>query len=141
MCWTICVASGHGLRMNRLVIHATLGIICGIFLMPAVEARLILERVEGYRRVCVYQVIGAAIDREKTLRAVRVGLGERCPMTYRPRATSDAERPPAIPSMATLVYQNLESGMRVCHYSHLGQRYTRSIPSTQTCPMTPTFAR
>jgi hypothetical protein len=132
---------------------------------PPTLSRLLRQRVEAGRRICVYGLlnstranmvrsqpripeVGDAQSRSgregrsrSDLRAAEVqerlvALEERCPFRD-PREDSPFVRP--IPAMAIFSSEVSVGNRRICYYMHLGERYARAVSPAQTCPMTPHF--
>lgn len=109
--------------------------------------RLIGQRVEGLNRLCLYEPPRTPIRpiTAQEPRALRVGTGEPCPSRFRPqRVQEQSERNAganeAPPVMAMLVGQERSANGKICYYAYLGQRYSRTVPISATCPLTPHFS-
>ncbi len=103
---------------------------------PVSGGRLLSERTDGARRLCLYEVRNAASRRPQLQVQRRIGLGEPCPHRD-PGAPRPQEQ--AIPSLAVLSGERQTGNVRFCYYSHLGRRYSRPVDRAQRCPLTPHF--
>ena len=130
---------------------------------PPSMARLIRQRIEMGRRVCVYgipsevsnlpQALQPAQDegdrnpgqglqrrddaRHPDITERRVALAERCPFRD-PREDSPVTRP--IPALARLDRDSVVGNRRICSYVYLSRTYVRSLPRTRVCPLTPNLS-
>ncbi len=112
---------------------------------PAAAQDLVAQRVIGAVRHCAYSNPSVTGRRRAPLVERQIGRGEPCPRRYqRPEATAPDGTPPedaSVPSMATLVAQEVSQGQRICLYEYVGQRYRRAVPLTSFCPYTPLLPR
>ena len=97
---------------------------------------LVSERVEGTRRICVYDNSRAASPQRVRLRQRQIGRGEPCP---RHDPGPPAPRTEPIPSLATLTNDQLRGNERVCVYHYLGRDYEHRHSVDEACPYTPNF--
>ncbi len=97
---------------------------------------LVSERVQGTRRICVYNNPMRAPPPQERLRQRAVGLAEPCPYND---PGPPRPRPAPIPAMAQLSGQRLQGGQRICVYTYLYREYYRSIAADRSCPLTPHF--
>ncbi len=97
---------------------------------------LVSQRVQGIRRICVYNNPQAAPPPQERLRQRAIGLAEPCP--HRDPGPPPPQRA-QIPAMATLTGQRLQGGRKLCVYTYLRLEYGRSIPVDRSCPLTPHF--
>ena len=107
--------------------------------LPASAQQLVGQRLRGPDRTCVYANPNLVMRRLVPLVERRVGLGEPCPRHYT-RPVESSTRPPAIPSLATLIRTERENDRMICTYEYRGQRYSRTVAVTQSCPYTPDFS-
>lgn len=102
---------------------------------PAVASRLKSQTVEGLKRVCIYESEGQVrLPGNRPLQALRVGVGEPCPLTY---SVENAASEKAIPSIARLLSQRDDAGTPVCSYGYLGRIYERRLQPGAICPVNP----
>jgi hypothetical protein len=105
---------------------------CALLLTPPADAQLISDRTVDDLRECVYVGSDQSADGQLTPRTTVVAASQPCPgiAPYR-----DPNRP--IPGNAALVDDRPANDGRACVYTQGGVNYTRVVPVTQRCAMTP----
>jgi len=103
----------------------------GLLAAPA-SAQLIVERVDGVRRICVYAGAGNLLDGGRGAVAHRVGLAETCPATP-PAPSTSFDAPPT----AALVSDINLPGARRCVYEQGSQQWVFDIAPQRYCPLGP----
>jgi hypothetical protein len=128
------IVSKHAAASATQVACMTLAV---MLLASPARAQLISQTVFGAQRICRYNNPVQSQRQARPFVERMIGRGEPCPVRY------TAERPPrtgSIPSMATLQGQERVGDRKVCIYGYMGRRYSRTIPPTATCALTPSFS-
>lgn len=109
------------------------GAFAGVMLsaLPA-QAQILSDRVVGDQRICSYVGSDQLPDGQVIPRTEVIPVGQPCPALAPYR---DPNRP--IPGNAMLTGERTEADRRICNYSQGGTDYSRTIPITQLCAMTP----
>lgn len=107
-------------------------LLCALPIAAPVAAQLLNDRVTGDTRQCTY--VGTDQDAQgRTLaRILTVPAAQPCPDVAPNR---DPNRP--IPGNAALVRETSNGDGRTCIYTQSGIEYSRFVPATQRCAMTP----
>ena len=93
---------------------------------------LIGQTSEGMARICRYQGIGSNGEP----RELRTGLAQRCPFAF-----PAADPRSLAPTTAVLDGSTVERGRRSCEYVLEPNRWTITLPLTETCPLNAGMAR
>lgn len=103
-----------------------------VLVAPLASAQLLSDRVVDTRRLCIYVGSDQSADGQIVPRNTIVPASQPCPdiAPYR-----DPNRP--VPGNAALIRETTDNGRRQCVYAQGGVNYTREVPITQHCAMTP----
>lgn len=96
---------------------------------PAV-AQAVFEEVDGLSRICSYPPVANVLS-VGSLRTLRVGLGENCPITYPGQDQTTSLPPPT----AQLQRESVVDDRRSCVYGQAGRSWTLEAPAGSACPI------